>query len=129
MKKNIILFVVGLAVIWIVMLLVETSEPGEDCTETDSGLDYFNKGIAKNSTHSSEDYCQPDLGCYLYEATCAENKTIYNRIDCKFEQSFCYHGQCVPFNQDTDGDGLTDFEELTLGYDQKVTDPGIPNEN
>lgn len=123
--KKMLYIIIGTLIIVALVIFQKPKEliPGEDCSETDESLDKFNVGITTNKTHSETDYCQPDLGNYLYEFACSENKIIAQRINCKMSNAFCYEGECVLFNLDTDGDGLTDYEELTPGFDRKVTDP------
>jgi hypothetical protein len=91
--------------------------PSDECTDTDGGIDIWEKGDAIDAEGSHTDYCYTEFGDYLAENYCVGDTAGGVSYDCTSESAQCYDGRCIKWNQDSDGDGYSDLDEYEAGTD------------
>lgn len=98
--------------------IIESETQG--CTDTDGGIDYFVKGTCTDSDSSDTDRCPAgDFSDPIEESFCSEDGLgcLGVGILCSSLNSFCYQGECVSLSDDSDGDGVSNEDELLAGTD------------
>lgn len=63
------------------------------CTETDNGMDIYNKGITTYNNHQYTDRCIGKKDLYLKEYYCSDNHKKVKVVRCA---NGCLNGACIP---------------------------------
>jgi hypothetical protein len=104
-----------------------------DCSDTDGGTDYYTAGVVTYNDGSIEieytEYCEAgyDYTGTLTEYSCSDvgelvGETVTCAYGCADDYASCATEIPVDTTTDTDGDGLTDYDESTYGTYSDDTD-------
>lgn len=110
-----------------------TEEAGQ-CYDSDAvipsfpdGNNVWLKGTCYGTEGPENEYCYEEFGPYLLETWCSVGygTCMGASYDCSAFEAACYDGRCIPWYQDSDGDGYTDLDEYDMGTDPyDPYDPG-----
>ncbi len=69
-----------------------STEPTPTCIDSDTGINYYEKGTASYSSTTKEDYCNDSI---LFEYYCNETNIEQINYNCSVEGKICLDGKCV----------------------------------
>ena len=103
---------------------IPIEEPEGSCSDTDNGDFIFTYGVCTDASGPTADVCpNGDFSDYISEAYCGSTDCMGYSTSCYAQLASCYKGECIRWDQDSDGDSYPDLEELDMG-----TDPNDAND-
>jgi len=84
------------------------------CTDTDAGINYYEKGTTSYLTTTNEDYCNNSINT-LTEYYCNNSLIGQVNYDCSLEGKICLDGRCLELIECTDDENCSYLDNV-CGY-------------